>query len=135
LQQRDATELEAGRLAKELEKAQIHMTKQQEAYESTRIEFERMSAELNRVLELLEKSEADKEAMRHNAKVYEKRDMHAGQIEKNMMKLESDAKQLTTERDQLVVQLEKSQEMLMNFQKELTGAEQELQRLRQENNK
>lgn len=110
------------------------MTKQQEAYESTRIEFERMSAELNRVLELLEKSEAEKESMRHNAKVYEKRDMHAGQIEKNMMKLESDAKQLTTERDQLVVQLEKSQEMLMNFQKELNGAEQELQRLRQENN-
>ena len=111
------------------------MTKQQEAYESTRIEFERMSAELNRVLELLEKSEAEKEAMRHNAKVYEKRDAHVGQVEKGMMKLESDCKQLTAERDQLVLQLEKSQEMLMNFQKELTGAEQELQRLRQENQK
>lgn len=109
------------------------MTKQQEAYESTRIEFERMSAELNRVLELLEKSEAEKEAMRHNAKVYEKRDQHAGQVEKGVAKLEADCKQLTTERDQMVLQLEKSQEMLMNFQKELTGAEQELQRLRQEN--
>ena len=112
------------------------MTKQQEAYESTRIEFERMSAELNRVLELLEKSEAEKESLRHNAKVYEKRDQRdSGQAEKGLIKLEADCKQLTAERDQLVLQLEKSQEMLMNFQKELTGAEQELQRLRSENQK
>jgi chromosome segregation ATPase len=130
--------MEAGRLAKELEKAQIHMTKQQEAYESTRIEFERMSAELNRVLELLEKSEAEKEQLRHNAKVYESQGgaAHANQNnDKAGRKLEADCKQLTAERDQLVMQLEKSQEMLMNFQKELTGAEQELQRLRSENQK
>lgn len=133
--------MEAGRLAKELEKAQIHMTKQQEAYESTRIEFERMSAELNRVLELLEKSEAEKEQLRHNAKVYESQGAHQQQQQqpqqndKGLRKLEGDCKQLTAERDQLVMQLEKSQEMLMNFQKELTGAEQELQRLRSENQK
>lgn len=125
--------MEAGRLAKELEKAQLHLAKQQEAFEANRIEYERMSSELSRIIEKLEKAEAEKDAMRQNAKVYEKRDMHAGQIEKNMMKLEADAKQLTVERDQLVMQLEKSQEMLMNFQKELQGAEQEIQRLRQEN--
>lgn len=120
------------------------MTKQQEAYESTRIEFERMSAELNRVLELLEKSEAEKEAMRHsvNNKPGDKhqpqqpqqQQQGAGSPEK-MHKLEADCKQLTTERDQLVLQLEKSQEMLMNFQKELNNTEQELQRLRGENQK
>lgn len=109
------------------------MTKQQEAYESTRIEFERMSAELNRVLELLEKSEAEKESLRHSAKSSEKSPQPA-HTEKSS-KLEADCKQLTTERDQLVLQLEKSQEMLMNFQKELNNTEQELHKLRGENQK
>jgi hypothetical protein len=125
------------------------LTKQQEAYESTRIEFERMSAELNRVLELLEKSEAEKEQLRHSSarpgdknqppqpqqqQQHPQQPQQATSPEK-MHKLEADCKQLTTERDQLVLQLEKSQEMLMNFQKELNNTEQELQRLRGENQK
>lgn len=97
-QTRDATELEAGRLAKELEKAQLHLAKQQETSESTRIEFERMSAEINRYHELLERSEAEKEQLKHSAKLMEKQSAHSGQIEKSIMKLEAEAKQLTVER-------------------------------------
>lgn len=105
-----------------------------------------MSAELNRVLELLEKSEAEKEQLRHSAarpgdKNQPQQPQHPQQPQQGatspekMHKLEADCKQLTTERDQLVLQLEKSQEMLMNFQKELNNTEQELQRLRGENQK
>lgn len=97
-QTRDATELEAGRLAKELEKAQLHLAKQQEANESTRIEFERMSAELNRFHERLERSEAEKEALKQSAKMLDKQSSHAGQIEKTMQRLEAESKQLTIER-------------------------------------
>ena len=107
------------------------MTQQQGAYEATRIEFERMGAELSRVLEKLEKSEAEKESLRANSNMNDKRNVHVNQ--QNMMKLEADAKQLVVERDQMVLQLEKSQEILMNFQKELNAAEGEVQRLRQEN--
>lgn len=95
-QTRDATELEAGRLAKELEKAQMHLAKQQEANESTRIEFERMSAELNRLQDRLERSEAEKEALKQRGGMFDKQNIQ--QIEKNIMKLEADAKQLTMER-------------------------------------
>lgn len=130
LQSRDATELEAGRLAKELEKAQMHLAKQQENTESTRIEFERMGAELGRLHDRLEKSESEKETLRSSA-------TRGGnpQIEKHVQKLESDIKQLAMEREQLVLQLEKSQEILMNFQKELQNAETELQKTREENRK
>lgn len=107
------------------------MTQQQGAYEATRIEFERMGAELSRVLEKLEKSEAEKESLRANSNMNDKRNVHVNQ--QNLMKLEADAKQMVVERDQLVLQLEKSQEILMNFQKELNAAEGEVQRLRQEN--
>lgn len=107
------------------------MTQQQGAYEATRIEFERMGAELSRVLEKLEKSEAEKESLRANSNMNDKRNVHVNQ--QNMIKLEADAKQMIVERDQLVLQLEKSQEILMNFQKELNAAEGEVQRLRQEN--
>lgn len=93
-QTRDATELEAGRLAKELEKAQCHLAKQQEANESTRIEFERMSAELNRLQERLERTEAEKEALKQGTR----QNMQTQHIEKNLMKLEADAKQLSIER-------------------------------------
>lgn len=157
-QTRDATDLEAGRLAKELEKAQMHLAKQQEANESTRIEFERMSAELNRYQERLERSEAEREALKS-----QRSNMQSHQVEKSIMKLETDAKQLAIERyllwnnkismkknlnkkksnflilkhffdrDQLIQQLEKSQDMLMNFQQELNATEQELQRQREEN--
>lgn len=92
-QTRDATDLEAGRLAKELEKAQMHLAKQQEANESTRIEFERMSAELNRYQERLERSEAEREALKS-----QRQNMQSHQVEKNIMKLETDAKQLALER-------------------------------------
>lgn len=107
-----------------------------------------MSAELNRVLELLEKSEAEKEQLRHSAgrpgdnknqpqqpQQQQQQQQHGAASPEKMHKLEADCKQLTTERDQLVLQLEKSQEMLMNFQKELNNTEQELQRLRGENQK
>ena len=67
-------------------------------HEATRIEFERMSAELARVHERLERTEAEKESLRQAARMYEKRDMQSNQIEKNIMKLEADAKQLQTER-------------------------------------
>lgn len=97
-QTRDATELEAGRLAKELEKAQLHLAKQQEANESTRIEFERMSAELSRFHERLERSEAEKESLKQSAKMFEKQNMHQGQIKETIMKLEAESKQLTVER-------------------------------------
>lgn len=97
-QTRDATELEAGRLAKELEKAQLHLAKQQEANESTRIEFERMSAELSRFHERLERSEAEKEALKQSSKMFEKQNVHQGQIKETMMKLEAESKQLTVER-------------------------------------
>lgn len=97
-QTRDATELEAGRLAKELEKAQLHLAKQQEANESTRIEFERMSAELSRFHERLERSEAEKESLKQSSKMFEKQNMHQGQIKETIMKLEAESKQLTVER-------------------------------------
>lgn len=98
-QTRDATELEAGRLAKELEKAQMHLAKQQEANESTRIEFERMSAELNRLQERLERSEAEKEALKQQGHGGSRQNMQAQQhIEKNLLKLEAETKQLTVER-------------------------------------
>lgn len=97
-QTRDATELEAGRLAKELEKAQLHLAKQQEANESTRIEFERMSAELSRFHERLERSEAEKESLKQSAKMFEKQNMHQGQIKETIMKLENESKQLSMER-------------------------------------
>ena len=97
-QTRDATELEAGRLAKELEKAQLHLAKQQEANESTRIEFERMSAELNRFHERLERSEAEKESLKQSTKMYEKQTTQSGQIKETMMRLEAESKQLTVER-------------------------------------
>lgn len=93
-QTRDATELEAGRLAKELEKAQMHLAKQQETNESTRIEFERMSAELNRFQERLERSESEKEALRQQMRM----GPQSKQIEQAMMKLDQEAKQLTVER-------------------------------------
>lgn len=153
-QTRDATELEAGRLAKELEKAQKHLAKQQEANESTRIEFERMSAELNRLQERLERSESEKEALKLGHGGSRQNLQAQQQIEKNLLKLEAETKQLTNERyaydssklewqfinvknffnrDQLIQQLEKSQDMLMNFQQELNATEQELQRQREEN--
>lgn len=91
---RDATELEAGRLAKELEKAQMHLAKQQEANESTRIEFERMSAELNRYQERLERSETEKEALKQSTR----QNAQAQEIQKNIMKLETESKQLSLER-------------------------------------
>lgn len=93
-QTRDATELEAGRLAKELEKAQMHLAKQQEQNESTRIEFERMSSELSRFQERLERAESEKEALKQSTR----QNMQAQHIEKNIMKLEADAKQLSVER-------------------------------------
>lgn len=95
-QTRDATELEAGRLAKELEKAQMHLAKQQETNESTRIEFERMSAELNRFQERLERSEAEKEQLRQQLRMNPQQNRQ--QIEQAMMKLDQDAKKLTVER-------------------------------------
>lgn len=94
--QRDATELEAGRLAKELEKAQIHLTKHQEAAESTRIEFERMSAELSRVLEKLERSEAEKDNMKQSLKSVEKNQQEKS--DKNLVAIEAETRQLATER-------------------------------------
>lgn len=92
-QTRDASDLESGRLTKELEKAQMHLAKQQEANESTRIEFERMSAELNRYQERLERSETEREALKQ-----QRSNMQSHQVEKNIMKLETDAKQLALER-------------------------------------
>lgn len=98
-QSRDATELEAGRLAKELEKAQMHLAKQQESNEATRIEFERMSAELQRIHDKLERAEAEKESLRQQAKMLENRgSQQSSQVEKNLIKLEGDCKQLTVER-------------------------------------
>lgn len=97
-QTRDATELEAGRLAKELEKAQLHLAKQQEANESTRIEFERMSAELNRFHERLERAESEKEALKAAAKMSDKHSVQTGQIQQTMHRLEAESKQLTVER-------------------------------------
>lgn len=91
---RDATELEAGRLAKELEKAQMHLAKQQEANESTRIEFERMSAELNRYQERLERSEAERETLKQSTK----HNAQAQEMQKNIAKLDTEAKQLAAER-------------------------------------
>ena len=95
-QTRDATELEAGRLAKELEKAQMHLAKQQEANESTRIEFERMSAELSRVHERLERAEAEKESLKQSMSHNQRGPSQ--QIEQQMRKLDADAKQLSIER-------------------------------------
>ena len=80
-------------MTKELEKAQMHLAKQQEANESTRIEFERMSAELNRYQERLERSEAEREALKS-----QRGSLQSHQVEKNIMKLETDAKQLALER-------------------------------------
>lgn len=97
-QTRDATELEAGRLAKELEKAQLHLAKQQEANESTRIEFERMSAELNRFHERLERSEAEKEALKQAAKMGDKQSSHNGQVQQTLHRLEAESKQLMAEK-------------------------------------
>lgn len=97
-QTRDATELEAGRLAKELEKAQLHLAKQQEANESTRIEFERMSAELNRFHERLERSEAEKEALKQAVKMGDKQTPHNGQMQQTLHRLEAESKQLLTEK-------------------------------------
>lgn len=99
-QTRDATELEAGRLAKELEKAQLHLAKQQETSESTRIEFERMSAELNRIHERLERSEAEKEAMRQQLTKTAQNGQggNTAQLQQALHRLEADSKQLTLEK-------------------------------------
>jgi len=105
---RDATELEAGRLAKELEKAQMHLAKQQENTESTRIEFERMGAELGRLHDRLEKAEAEREALRQSSRGGAAAAAPHPQLEKHAQKLESDVKQLAVEREQLVLQLEAS---------------------------
>lgn len=109
-QTRDATELEAGRLAKELEKAQKHLAKQQEANESTRIEFERMSAELNRLQERLERSESEKEALKAGHGSNRQNIQAQQQIEKNLLKLEAETKQLTIER---YVQVPKPSDLIL----------------------
>lgn len=97
-QQRDATELEAGRLAKELEKAQIHLAKHQEAAESTRIEFERMSAELSRVMEKLEKNEGEKEHLKQAVKMFEQSHNQQSHNEKQFSNIQADLHQLSVER-------------------------------------
>lgn len=100
-QRGDATELEAGRLAKELEKAQLHLAKQQESNEATRIEFDRMSAELNRVLERLERAEAEKEALRQSARMMEQQNQRmqsGGNMDQNLRRMDQEIKQLTVER-------------------------------------
>lgn len=94
-QTRDATELEAGRLAKELEKAQMHLAKQQETNESTRIEFERMSAELNRFQERADRAEQEKEALRQQIRL---NNPQSKQFEQAMMKMDQDSKKLAAER-------------------------------------
>lgn len=72
------------------------MTKHQEAAESTRIEFERMSAELSKVLEKLERSENEKEMIKQSfaKQSNEKNPM----TEKQFASLEAEARQLVTER-------------------------------------
>lgn len=72
----------------------MHLTKHQEAAESTRIEFERMSAELSRVLEKLERSENEKEVIKQSFKNAEKNTL----TEKHFANLEAEARQLVTER-------------------------------------
>lgn len=73
----------------------MHLTKHQEAAESTRIEFERMSAELSKVLEKLERSENEKEMLKQNfAKQHDKNPMQ----DKQYANLEAEARQLVTER-------------------------------------
>lgn len=94
-QTRDATELEAGRLAKELEKAQSHLAKQQDTNESTRIEFERMSAELNRYQERAERAEQEKEALRQQTRM---NNPQSKQFEQAMMKMDQESKKLSAER-------------------------------------
>lgn len=72
----------------------MHLTKHQEAAESTRIEFERMSAELSRVLEKLERTENEKEIMKQSLKTADKNMIS----EKHFASLEAEARQLVTER-------------------------------------
>lgn len=97
-QQRDATEMEAGRLAKELEKAQIHLAKHQEAAESTRIEFERMSAELSRVMDKLEKSEGEKDGLKQAVKMFEQNQNQQSHNEKQFSSIQAEIHQLSVER-------------------------------------
>lgn len=59
IQARDATELEAGRLAQELEKSQLHLAKALETNEATKIEFERMASELTRMHERVEREQIE----------------------------------------------------------------------------
>ena len=155
---RDQVELEAGRLAKELEKSQMLITKNAEAMESSKKEHERILAEaallreerdavrqelrraqqhqqmqgneeVVRLQHDLQVAQRDRDKM---AAILENREKHAEKIEKAKEKLEAEAKQLQVERDQLVIQLEKSQDMLMNFQHELNASEAEGEKQREE---
>lgn len=90
--------MEAGRLAKELEKAQIHLAKHQEAAESTRIEFERMSAELSRVMDKLEKSDVEKESLKQAVKILEQNQSHQSHNEKQFSNIQAEIHQLSVER-------------------------------------
>lgn len=83
-------------MAKELEKAQIHLAKHQEAAESTRIEFERMSAELSRVMDKLEKSESDKDSLKQAVKVFEQNQTATN--EKQFSNIQAEIHQLSVER-------------------------------------
>lgn len=83
-------------MAKELEKAQIHLAKHQEAAESTRIEFERMSAELGRVMDKLEKSESDKDSLKQAVKVFEQN--QTVNNEKQFSNIQAEIHQLSVER-------------------------------------
>lgn len=155
---RDQVELEAGQLAKELEKSQLSMTKNAEIMESSKKEHERLLAEASllreerdaarqelrraqqhqqiqgseeivRIQHDLQVAQRDRDKM---AAILENREKHAEKIEKAKEKLEAEAKQLQVERDQLVIQLEKSQDMLMNFQQELNASEAEGEKQREE---